>query len=151
MDVTIASLKLRHQDINGPWQRIPACVERSKTQNPWPSNLHLQSIIVIRVSTKRLANVFPLHKKGAKDIPWKLPTCFHPSKILEHIVHSSVFQFLEENHQLSSRILKWYATGVCSQWLGTSLNPSMLHYLISPRPLIQFPIGDCTQSFNHMV
>jgi hypothetical protein len=48
----------------------------------------------------RLANVFPLHKKGPKD----LPENYRPisltsvcSKLLEHIVYSSISKFLESN------------------------------------------------------
>ena len=54
----------------------------------------------------RPANVFPLYKKGARN----LPENYRPvsltsvcSKILEHIVHSSVSQFLEENNILTPR------------------------------------------------
>ena len=75
----------------------------------------------------RLANVFPLYKKGAKD----LPENYRPvsltsvwSKLLEHIVHSSVCQFLEENHVLTPcqhGVRQKYScdtAGVCGQRLG---------------------------------
>jgi len=53
-----------------------------------------------------LANIFALHKKGPKD----LPENYRPisltsvcSKIIEHIVHSSICRFLEENNILTPR------------------------------------------------
>jgi hypothetical protein len=53
-----------------------------------------------------VANIFALHKKGPKD----LPDNYRPisltsicSKILEHIVHSSICRFLESNSILSPR------------------------------------------------
>lgn len=54
----------------------------------------------------RLANIFPLHKKGAKDAaenyrPISLTSVC--SKLLEHIVYSSMCKFLEENNILTPR------------------------------------------------
>ena len=54
----------------------------------------------------RVANIFALHKKGAKE----LPENYRPisltsicSKLLEHIVYSSISQFLSDNHIISPR------------------------------------------------
>ena len=54
----------------------------------------------------RIANIFALHKKGAKE----LPENYRPisltsicSKVLEHIVYSSISRFLSDNHILSPR------------------------------------------------
>ena len=53
-----------------------------------------------------VANIFALHKKGPKD----LPDNYRPisltsicSKIIEHIVHSSICRFLESNSNLFLR------------------------------------------------
>jgi len=54
----------------------------------------------------RLANIFPLHKKGPKALPENYRpvslTCIC-SKVLEHIIHSSISRFLESNKILSPR------------------------------------------------
>ena len=54
----------------------------------------------------QLANIFPLHKKGPKDLPENYRsislTCIC-SKVLEHIIHSSISRFLESNMILSPR------------------------------------------------
>jgi len=53
-----------------------------------------------------VANIFALHKKGPKD----LPENYRPisltsicSKIVEHIIHSSICRFLEDNNILTPR------------------------------------------------
>src|SRR5208282_6786858 len=53
-----------------------------------------------------LANIFALHKKGPKE----LPENYRPisltsicSKIMEHIVHSSICRYLEEGNILTPR------------------------------------------------
>jgi len=54
----------------------------------------------------RLANIFPLHKKGPRDLAENYkPISFTSvcSKSLEHIVYSGISKHLENNHILSPR------------------------------------------------
>ena len=50
--------------------------------------------------------IFALHKKGPKDLPENYRPIFLTSvcsKIIEHIIHSSICRFLEENNILTPR------------------------------------------------
>ena len=54
----------------------------------------------------RIANIFALHKKGAKELPENyrpISLTSISSKILEHIVYSSISRYLSENDIISPR------------------------------------------------
>jgi hypothetical protein len=72
-----------------------------------------------------IANIFPLHKKGPKD----LPENYRPisltsvcSKVMEHIIHSCICRFLEENQVLTPRQHGFRSGHSCETQLILSIN-----------------------------
>src|SRR5208282_365093 len=114
-----------------------------------------------------LVNIFALHKKGPKD----LPENYRPisltsicSKIIEHIVHSSICRFLEENNILTPRQHGFRSGHSCETQLilaiddwaralnsGSRTDVAIFDFSIFRKPSTRYLTVACWPRLTHMV